>query len=112
MTAGISGLARFLVGWDDRARPSPAIHVAFPAGTNPHALRAAIYRLAAEVDDASPATEDWYTEVAFYWPNEQRTLGLGGRITVRLASYTEAEVAAETARVLEVVETVIARHRR
>lgn len=111
MTA-VAGLASFLVGWDDRERRSPAIHITFPAGTCAHALRAAIHRLAAEIDDASPATEDWYTVVAFYWPNEQRTLGLGGRVTVRLASYTEAEMAAETARVLEVVETVLARQRR
>ena len=111
MTA-VAGLASFFTGWDDRDRRSPAIHVLFPAGTNAHTLRAAIHRLAAEVDDASPAAEDWYTEVGFYWPNEERTLGLGGRITVRLASYTEPEVAAETARVLDLFETVLARHRR
>ena len=110
MTVAIAA-ARFLVGWDDRDRRSPTIHVAFPSDTDAHRMRAAIHRLAADVDDASPSDEAWRTEVSFYTPNEQRHMGLGGRVAVRLASYTSAEIEIETARVTAVFEAVLARHR-
>lgn len=65
--------------------PEPQIALRFPKGTNYRVVKAALHRLAADVELATPASERWCVNTEDY--NES------GRVYLELADATPAEAA-------------------
>jgi hypothetical protein len=65
--------------------PEPQIALRFPKGTHYRVVKAALHKLAAEVELATPAPESWCVQVDDY--NES------GRVYLELAEATPAEAA-------------------
>jgi hypothetical protein len=75
--------------------PEPQIALRFPKGTNYRVVKAALHKLAAEIELATPASESWCVNTEDY--NET------GRAYLELADATPAEVARAIALLTKVV---------
>jgi hypothetical protein len=64
--------------------PEPQIEARVPKGTHPRTLKAALYRLAADVEVATPTKEAWIVQVDV--PSDER-----GRVYLELMDGTEEE---------------------
>jgi hypothetical protein len=69
--------------------PEPQIALRFPKGTHHRVVKAALHKLAAEIELATPASERWCVNIEDY--NES------GRVYLELADATPAEAARGTA---------------
>ena len=65
--------------------PEPQVALRFPKGTHYRVVKAALHKLAAEIELATPAGESWCVQVDDY--NES------GRVYLELADATPAEAA-------------------
>ena len=64
--------------------PQPQIAVRYPRGTHFRAVRAALFALAARVENATPRTDSWVVEV-------DASGELSGRVYLELVDADEAE---------------------
>ena len=75
--------------------PEPQIALRFPNGTNYRVAKAALHKLAAEIELATPANERWCVNTEDY--NES------GRVYLELADTTPAEATRGTALLTKLV---------
>lgn len=66
--------------------PEPQIEVRFPKGTKFRAVKAAMHKLAAEVEIATPDREGWVVQTETFYDER-------GRVYLELVSSTPAEAA-------------------